>query len=186
MIDASLLEKLHVMLDKDAIRDSIARFSHGIDRIDRDALERAFWRDGNDDHFFYAGPVPDFIEWVAGVLEMMDQTFHMLGQSMISVTGDRAEAETYTFAYHRLGGERLGDGGPAGHFYDLALGARYVDKLEKRDGEWRILDRHTIYDWFRVFEDSFDPVDGFLGQGNVRTGKRVPDDPVYTRLTARF
>jgi hypothetical protein len=60
-------------------------------------------------------------------------------------------------------------------FDSLACG-RYLDELEKRAGEWRIIRRKVVFDWFRNFEDSADWSRGFNGAG-IPLGGRVPGDP---------
>lgn len=175
---------LQDLRDREAIRDCVARFAQGIDRVDEDVLRSVFWSNAIDDHFFTSGNAYEFIEWVIVSLRMMTQTMHLVGQSLIRIDGDSADAETYTFAYHRLNAvdfER--DRARSESYFDLALGARYIDKFERRSGEWRIVDRHVLYDWFRIFNDSFDPKDGFMGRTNVRTGGRKPDDALYTRFS---
>jgi hypothetical protein len=57
------------------------------------------------------------------------------------------------------------------------LGGRYVDRFERRDGEWRIAARITVHDWSRI-----DPVtENFEHAGRFRQGTRSTDDPVYRK-----
>ena len=82
-------------------------------------------------------------------LGRMDQTQHMLGNIYIEIHGNSAAVESYFQAYHRLRGE--GD-----HRFDIICAGRYVDRMEKRDGEWRIARRELAYDWYREYADSAD------------------------------
>jgi hypothetical protein len=61
---------------------------------------------------------------------------HSLGQSTIHVNGSQALAETYCTAIHRI--ER--DGMTS---CDVAF-MRYLDRLEQRADEWRILERRVL------------------------------------------
>lgn len=68
---------------------------------------------------------------------------HLLGLPMISLAGDTAEVETYAVAFHRRRGG-------AGTLEDDVWGVRYLDRFERRHGEWRIARRTMIRDWRRV------------------------------------
>jgi hypothetical protein len=46
---------------------------------------------------------------------------------------------------------------------DTVIGGRYLDRLEKRGGEWRIAGRTMLYDWFRDFGVSVDWSQGVMG-----------------------
>jgi hypothetical protein len=60
---------------------------------------------------------------------------------------------------------------------DMTLGARYVDRYERRDGQWKIARRTVVHDWTRV-----DPVDKTHGQAHVyRQGVRSREDESYRR-----
>ena len=63
----------------------------------------------------------------------------------------------------------------------MVLGGRYLDKMRKRDGEWRIQDRRCSFDWYREYPDSCDWSKDFSG-APFRPGGKKPNDPVYTFL----
>ena len=56
---------------------------------------------------------------------------------------DEARAETYCVAYHRMVNA-------AGEAADMIAGLRYVDRFERRSGEWRIARRVCAYEWRRT------------------------------------
>ncbi|WP_269138840.1 nuclear transport factor 2 family protein [Paraburkholderia hospita] len=58
----------------------------------------------------------------------------------MEVDGDQASMESYSRAYHRQH--------PAtdGSVHDWFLNLRYIDQLERRNGEWRILYRVLVCD----------------------------------------
>jgi hypothetical protein len=43
------------------------------------------------------------------------------------------------------------------------IGGRYLDRMEKRGGEWRIAQRTMLYDWFHDFGLSIDWSKGLMG-----------------------
>jgi hypothetical protein len=154
---------------KDAIRDCLYRYCRGIDRADRDMLRSAYWPDAIDDHVLFNGNAYDFIDWCVPLLTQVEHSQHMLGNMLIEVRGDEARAETYYHAYER---RRRASGVP----YEMYVGGRYLDRLTRRDGAWRIQHRAVMWDWFRHFKDSADLDKGVFGTGTVRMGGNM-DDP---------
>jgi len=157
---------------KDAIRDCLYRYCRGIDRADREMLRSAYWPDAIDDHVLYNGNAYDFIDWCVPLLAQVEHSQHMLGNMLIEVRGDEARAETYYHAYER---RRRASGLP----YEMYVGGRYLDRLTRRDGEWRIQRRTVMWDWFRHFKDSADLDKGIFGTGPVRMGAKGEADPSY-------
>src|SRR3546814_7290501 len=105
------------------------------------------------------------------VMASMDQTMHLIGNVLITLGGDQADAESYFYGIHRV---NLPDGGKS----DVIGAGRYLDQLEKRDDEWRIARRLVVTDWFRQYPDSADWSQGMLGI-MVDPGGRYPDDESY-------
>ena len=163
---------LQELIDREAIRDCLLRGALGNDLQDVELWKSAYWPDAHEDHAWYQGNAHAFIdETVPMLLETMDEAWHQIGNMMIHVEGERARAQTYYFGYCRLKGD---DAGPR----DLFAGGRYVDRLEKRRGEWRIAERFTKSDWSRRFPDSAD-WDAPSLNGHVPSyGMRSADDPV--------
>lgn len=125
------------------IRAVFERYARAIDRLDRELLESCFWLDAVDRDGAIGNSARGFIERVIPLLrERYEATMHTLGQSIIDVEDERAYAETYNVAYHRaqeMGRSTL-----------MTVGNRYVDVLERREGEWRILDRKVLVEWSKL------------------------------------
>lgn len=161
------------MSDTLMIRGVLERYCRAIDRLDSELLESCYWPDAMDHHGAIDGSVGDFIERVIPLLrERYEATMHTLGQSIIDVEDDRAYAETYNVAYHR--------GGEKGRSTLVTVGNRYVDVLERRQGEWRILDRKVILEWSKLDADVTvtHPVENFP------LAHRDRSDPAYARQSA--
>ena len=60
---------------------------------------------------------------------------------------------------------------------DLVSG-RYIDKFEKREGEWRIVKRQGVHDWVR-FEPATDK--GWREGPGPTPGRGGRMDPAYER-----
>jgi hypothetical protein len=94
---------------------------------------------------------------------------HMVGDSIIDFAGaDSAFVETQVLVHQ----QRLDERGP----FLETFGGRYVDRFERRDGEWKIADRLVVHDWDKVerIAAAF-PVDKFTD------GVRGVGDPSYHR-----
>lgn len=160
------------LADREAIKDNILHYARAIDRCDQALLDSTFWPDATVDYEgFHIGEVGEFLaKSVSGNRAHMEQTAHVVGNMLIEIDGDRAKGETYVFAFHRLPFED----GPK----DLLLGARYLDRFEKRDDYWKITSRTLIADWFRQFADSGEWEKGFFGL-KMTPGVRQPEDRSY-------
>lgn len=163
-------DDLELLLAERAIERVLHAYARGIDRLDLDLVRSCYWPDATDDHGGYTGGVDGFIEFVRGALARFERTNHFLGNRLVTVDLEQgmASAETYCVAYHRLRNA-------AGVECDMTAGLRYVDRFERRDGEWRIARRVCAYDWRRV--DDVDG-DGGFGAGYVR-GIRSHEDVVF-------
>ncbi len=161
------------MADRLAIQECLSRYCRGVDRLDKEMVRSAYWPDVIDTHLEFMGNAEEFIEWSFPAMGSMDQTQHFMCNLVLSIDGDSADAESYFFGFHRING-------PDGKF-DLIAGGRYVDRFEKRDDEWRIIERLVVTDWFRQFADSADWSNGMLGF-NIGPGGRFPEDESYKRI----
>jgi SnoaL-like domain len=129
---------LQELLEKEAIREVVVRYCRGWDRLDRDIVQSVYHTDAIDDHGIYSGPAKDFFDtWAAS--PQATNLHHNLGQSMIELDGDNAAAETYCIAT-TVGPTE--DGGTESRL----IACRFLDRFEKRDGEWRIADRRLAFD----------------------------------------
>jgi hypothetical protein len=156
------------------IRDVLIRYTRGIDRMDPELVRSCYHPDALDDHGAFCGTVDGFVEWVQQALSYFDSTMHFIGNQLVEVDGDNAHAESYCVAYHR---RRTRDGEP-GH--DLITALRYVDRMERRDHEWRIARRRCVFDWTRR-----DPIVGeWPLPPEALQGRRDRSDPAYDRTDA--
>ncbi len=136
--------------DKDDIRDIIAGYAHAVDRRRWDMMQNMFHGDAT----FGFGPVQggwrDFVDQARMIINSCVATHHQLGQMLISDGGKNvAHAETYMTAMHIVPpGYPVPEVFPSrSEDYSAIIAGRYVDRFEKRAGEWRIAHRTGIYDW---------------------------------------
>lgn len=135
--------------DRDAIGEVIAAYAHAIDRHRWEMMEHLF----HEDATFAFGPVQGdwrlFVEQARAIIEPCIATHHQLGQTLVSGEGpDLAHAETYMTAMHIIPPGYPSSAFPdRGEEYSAIVAGRYVDRFERRAGEWRIAHRTGIYDW---------------------------------------
>jgi len=177
-----LEEVVHRLAAEAAIRAVLMRYCRAVDRLDIELLRTVYHDDAFDDHGVYSGPVEGFYEFIAAGPERgFEMTQHCLSNILIDLVDDHhAHTETYFFAYHR----RRSDQG----MVEETSGSRYLDRFERRGGEWRIARRLVVLDWSRVIPlpagfDSAGPsaglVAGYLSRASLNAGSRGPDDPSY-------
>lgn len=139
--DQSLDDELQEMLDHHRIRKTLSEYCHGCDRCDEAVMSSVYTEDSWDDHGIYQAPGAEFsARMIAAIHETTSSLFHLLGQSLITVTGDEAVAETYFFAASTSDGEDEGE-------ICNQLGGRFVDKLRRENGRWLIRHRTVVRDW---------------------------------------
>jgi hypothetical protein len=144
MTDSALLEEVRKLRqevqelrDRQAIHDVLVRYSRGLDRHDSELLASVYHEDAIDHHGNFLGPPADFVPWVNGLHEegyVAHQ--HFVTNATIDVDGDQAHSEIYCLVILRR------KEGPV----DIC-GGRYLDRLERRDGVWRVAARETLVDW---------------------------------------
>jgi hypothetical protein len=158
--------KLDHLLDRQAILDCINRYCRGLDRLDAQALADTFHPDAVDHHGRFIGHVPEFLKWGIAVEAQHLATQHHITCHLCEIDGSTAHTESYVFWV-----VRLADGTTA-----QAAGGRYIDRLEKRDGEWRVVLRRLLLDW------KFEAPSLWDGSKNAfPTGTRDRADPCYQR-----
>lgn len=148
-------EELSAIIARDKIRHCLARLARGEDRRDATSISGCFWSDAAVDFGIFTGTFDEYLAWVTPGSPSIPVTLHTLGQSLIELGDDRATVETHVTAYHRI------DFGTEEH--DVFLGGRYLDRMERRDGQWRIAHRTMLYDWMRDLGVSVEWSQGLMG-----------------------
>lgn len=159
--------EIDVVLAEAAIRRVVLRYCRAIDRRDMTLLRSCYHADAVEEHGSFSGSIDEYVIWVASLLEKFDMTMHLVGNLLVDLDGtDQARVETYGMAVHR--------GDPDTPSRNLTTGFRYVDRFERRDGEWRIARRVAVTEWSR-FED---PGTWWAVPETHRSGRHDGDDPV--------
>ena len=139
----SFLDELEARL---AIEDTLKRFSRAVDRKDWAAARATYHDDAIDEHGFFSGPAGELIRIVERLHEHQDHSMHFLSNILIEFAAhDRALVETYVLVFQRFTAQA--DGAKPGTAGMRRFGmARYLDRFEKRGGEWRVAHRVLVFD----------------------------------------
>jgi len=165
-------KRLQEMLDHHEIRKTLSEYCHGCDRCDEPRMASVYLRDSWDDHGDVKAPGGEFARIMTKrILETTDSLYHLLGQSLIKVDGDEAGAETYFFAASRSAGK---DGVEMCN----QLGGRFVDRLRREDGRWRIQNRVVLRDWAISLPVQAD----WTAHTGLQEGQRSNADPSFAAL----
>jgi SnoaL-like domain len=162
-------ETIDFLYQRELIRDVLARYCRAIDRLDEDLLRSTYFEDAWDDHGPFKGGREDFIAWVIPCLrrEYITTSHHVTTQ-LIQVDGDVANVESYAIVVQdRMHQARR---------YRCTAHCRYVDRLERRNGEWRIARRVVVTDSASTSE-----APPWLGMSEKALGNGLRDrsDPCY-------
>ncbi len=165
------MDQLDRLVAEAEIRRVVARYCRGIDRMDLDLVRSCYHHDASGyEHGSFSGSVDEYLEWVGGLLAKYDATMHLVGNQLVEFDdADTAWVETYGISVHRSE-----SGAP---HLNLTTGFRFVDRFERRYGEWRIAHRVAVPDWsLRHAPDDWRPL-----PEHHRPGRRDRSDAVYRR-----
>jgi len=140
-------EKLQQVWDRQEIEQLLFRLTRSFDRRDADLMKSCYWPEAVEElediitgQFQYNGNAWEFVPMAMQGFSFFNKTFHRLSNILIELDGDKATAETYIVAYHQFTDE---DGNEKEQF----VGARQMYKFEKRNGEWKIMHRLSIWEY---------------------------------------
>jgi hypothetical protein len=101
-----------------------------------DALRGLFHEDATIEITWFEGLASEFVNASARMGESALKTKHMIGNPVITFNGDKALVETNAMII----GENI----------ELNVGCcthnRFFDRVEKRNGHWKIVHRQSVYD----------------------------------------
>jgi hypothetical protein len=156
-------EMFQELRDRRALNDLLVRYCRGIDRLDRELVLSCFHPDAHDDHGTIKGSPQQLVDRIFSRPPEMQASFseHKLTNVYLELDGDTAWGESYITMHQVRDGQLVrGDG-------------RFIDRFERRHGEWRIAHRRVILEWAT-------PGRGY-DQSVFTPGRRDRLDPSYER-----
>ena len=175
MLTPDLAAFVREQKDRFDIQQCLLRYTRGVDRHDRELMLSAYWPDAFDEHGVAEGHAADFVDWAIGWHgEYQSKHQHVIANHSVELDGDTAHGETY---YVFWGENRMGP--PT-----LAFG-RYIDRFEKRDGEWRIAHRVCVNEKAGLFMENRLPEDAERLLYKSGPNRRDKGDISYIRPLTR-
>jgi hypothetical protein len=175
MSDNDGIEQLHrdvkFLMDRQAILDCIARHARGHDRHDTELLTSTYHADGIDEHGFTINKGPEYAKWANAIHTAGAKLHtHNITTHLCEIDGDVAHAESYVIV------ALLNNDGESARL----ISGRYIDRLERREGEWRIALRRSTVDVLISGDASVLKAPLFIQQGYSK-GVRDKRDVSYQR-----
>jgi len=168
-------DQIQELLDKEAIRSVLYRLCRAVDRRDKELMVSCYHPDATEDHGAFLGDAADFCA-LASQSEggFYLRMHHNIGTINIELKADLAESEAYFCASGPLAT-------PAedGSTQVRGIYGRYIDRFERRNGEWRIAQRIVVKDWTDI-RTVCDPLEQYP------LSEYGPTDIAYTRLSPRL
>jgi hypothetical protein len=177
-------DRLARWADKLEIEQVLRRWCRGLDRCDEALMRSTYHPDATDEHGEY---VSDGISapgsFIARHRSAFKRHLHLVLNVLVDLDGDRARSESQVMGLlvpNESGPERV-----------IASAGRFLDCLERRDGDWRFVRRRWVREAvFRVDQFPHDAYAAFVRQvpdasyGHLMpyTGHRSRDDPSYAYL----
>ncbi len=170
-MDATTLARVRAMLDRQDILDCLVRFCRGIDRFDRELFLSAFHDDAVISAGDFVGGPVNLYDWAREIHEhAQSATQHNLLNHTCDIDGDVAHTETYYLFVGRNRDET-----------NWTAGGRYIDRLEQRDGAWRIALRTNAVEWSGMVPTMDIPFADVPDIHLNGTPSRSAEDPSYLR-----
>ena len=160
------------LLARAEIGDVLQRYVRGIDRVDLEQVAACYHPGAWDDHNQFRGPATDFVAWLDGRLGRHAATTHFLSEPLVRRTADDvSQVDTYCVVH------QMSPPDDAGRPTVTVEGLRYLDRFERRDGEWRIAHRKVAVDW--KYQVPLDVGSGRPFGPEWRVGQRDRSDASY-------
>lgn len=169
------IDQLHrdvrYLMDRQQILDCIAQHARGHDRHDVDLLTAAYHPDGIDEHGHAINPGPKYAEWANAVHTVGSRLHtHNITTHVCEIEGDVAHCESYVLVL------LLNNDGQSARL----ISGRYIDRMERRAGVWKISLRRTTVDVLLSGDASILKAPLFIEQGYSK-GTRDKRDVSYQR-----
>jgi hypothetical protein len=114
------------------------RYAHSVDQGDLEAVRACYWDDGRDTHPDFAGTADEYVAWLRDVLPGVEKMTHQMTTVLVDLDADGSQATSVAYCLNMLI-----TAGPRQTLQTL----RYRDRLARRGGEWRVVDRVVDRQW---------------------------------------
>lgn len=153
--------------ERDCIR-LLHAYGRAIDWQDRHGLAELFWPEARIDLGFFQGDGSQAVEFLLANAARSQRRFHATSNILLRIEGASAFADSCCMT-HAVGPSEAGTPG-----WQFFLG-RYLDRLERRDREWRFIERRFVLNGYH---------EGSLEEPSIlaevqRADALTPDNPLF-------
>jgi len=166
---ADMATRLDQLESRQQITELLYAYARGNDRVDAELLRACFWPESTHKHGGFDGTSSDFIDFAIKIITPLKFTAHHISNVSIELKGDAALSECHYFAHHRRTA-KSGEGEE-----DAFFEGRYIDRLERRGGVWKIIQRRGLSDFSTVLPAA----KPFAEWPEAQRSHRFPDDDYY-------
>jgi hypothetical protein len=164
-----LRREVRYLRDRLDVLDCVNNQSRGHDRHDVELMTSVYHDDGIDEHGPTVKSGPAYGEWANETHSaVFEDHLHNITTHTCEIDGDVAHCESYV-----MGSMRVRDGKTM-----ALMGGRYLDRLERRDGVWRIALRRCTIEWSLTGDTAMLQAGAFKG---FLKGRWDETDPSYAR-----
>jgi len=133
-------KRIQELLDRQDLHDVAMRYCRACDRIDGDLMKTVFHDDAYLAYGTFDGNAAAFVPWVINHIRNDHvHGYHAIANEYVVIQGDSAFGERYTIINNIVVGED-------GTLIENTIWGRYLDRYERRSGEWRISHRRFLLD----------------------------------------
>jgi hypothetical protein len=150
-------QALRQMSDVSELRQLLARYCRAVSRCDPELLKSVYHPDATDGHFEGSA-----WEWAEALCDEKNRVNLrgiriVLASEYFELHGESAAGEIAFIVYRLSKDDTL-----------QTTWGRYLDRYQRRDGDWRIFERSMLHDWTRQEHiDGHNPLSLPLAQGSV-------------------
>jgi hypothetical protein len=164
---------LGALIDKQAMTAVLYRYARACDRADEAMMRDCFHPNATLRYGGFNGTAGEFCALALKIILGTVIEKHQVSNALIELSGDTAIAESHFMAYHRRVDQQ------AGAAEDMFSGGRFIDRFERRHGEWRIAARTGLVDYER-FDAATER--GFAQLAPEQKSQRLRADPLYALM----
>jgi hypothetical protein len=178
----ALEAKVAALGTRQEIHDVYRRYIWGFDRRDVALTKSAFWPDAQISYGTTTSTVDQFVTThFAAHDAVSEKALQPIDEMSVDVQGDTAHVVAYLVEFNSLKNGR-----------SRFSGVRYIDRLDRRSGQWRIAVREVIFEFMTETDNNLSTNFSRLSKGKpyattpCGSGTRDKRDPSYARpLSAR-
>lgn len=165
-------DKLQTLIDRQEILDVVNIYCRAVDRRDRELLMTVYHPDAIDDHGPFVGSREEMWEWgrLRDLSGTVESTQHHITSHICEIDGDTAHAESYYLYTAPIVGDLI-----------WTASGRYIDRLTKVAGEWKVATRYCLVEWSTTIPNGESPFAGMDDAFANGVPGRNREDPAYRR-----